>query len=1099
MRVVCDLSCAIIKKICQARLKGACADFATLLKPHILGYNPHLKAVNLTKRIKMENNYIRTLGIDIGIASIGWALIEDRGEIADSPAANPKHDIQIIDSGVRIFTRAENPKDKSSLALPRRLARSARKSTRRKRNRILQVKKYLAHALNLELEALLGESDRLSPIFQTSKEFVSPWQLRVDALDRRLEDSELARVILHIAKRRGYDDVTYGMGDDGKNGVIVKAVRANHKLRDTHGYRTIGEMLCKSYFMSYREGSKDYDNVRNRTKKATTKKDGYKRCVGRSELRDELEKILSAQERLGNPRITPELKARLLGDPAASSKDKKEGLIFYQRPLKSFEDKIGYCIHLPKEKRAPKGSVSAERFVALTRIINTLRYISKQEGIVWDTPALIKQILEEAQKLKSGVTYAKLRTILRLPETFEFRELRYIKDKNFITLECTHKLQAANPDLPIATQDKIATILSANKDWNVIKGLLEDFLAPEQVANIKEAKLNFSHRINISLRALEHLLPLMEQGVRYDEAVSTLVEQGIFPPQVENKMKLLPPLSEAAKEDSYLDINNPVVTRAVSEFRKVLNAVIEKHGKLHYCNVELAREVGASKDRREEYERAQKENATANAKAAEELARELGITNPSASDILRAKLWIQQDNRCIYSGVYIHPKDLLNGNKVNIDHALPRAYSFDNSQSNKVLCLSGENQRKGNRTPWEWLKDDPERWAAFTARVDKSSFSPSKKNKIKTINFKKRQEGFTERALNDTRHISRAISLYLKRYLDFAPIEGKKHVRICTGALTSALRRHWGLEEKDRSHHLHHAQDAIVIACVNDATISAYNSFLINKGLSRAKKEEKEEAIKSDYKTRTALRQPTPALTEKVKESLAKIQVSHHSSHKITGALHKDTVYKKKDSYGEYGGKEGLQKAVELGNIREINGGIVKNHSMPRVDVFRGKSGKNKDKFYVVPIYTFDFAAGRLPNKAIVSSKKGEFKDWLEMDEDYEFCFSLFKNDAVRIQTNKMEKPVIAIYRELDSSNGAMDFHHHSSYAFANDDEKKFFTRTKNEKDGRRVMCRESCGIQGLKHFSKVSISPIGELKELKPSKRQWLQNKDSKKNPKNV
>ena len=1053
----------------------------------------------------MENNYIRTLGIDIGIASIGWALIEDRGEIVDSPAANPKHDIQIIDSGVRIFTRAENPKDKSSLALPRRLARSARKSTRRKRNRILQVKKYLAHALNLELEALLGESDRLSPIFQTSKEFVSPWQLRVDALDRRLGDSELARVILHIAKRRGYDDVTYGMSEDDEKKVVVKAIKANQELRDTHGYRTIGEMLCKSYFMRYREGSKDFDNVRNHSKDienptAAQTAEGYKRCVGRSELRDELEKILSAQERLGNPRITPELKARLLGDPTASSKDKREGLIFYQRPLKSFEDKIGYCIHLPKEKRAPKGSVSAERFVALTRIINTLHYISNQEGIVWDTPALIKRILEEAQKLKSGVTYAKLRTILDLPENFEFRELRYIKDKpeneKFIALESTHKLQAANPDLPIVTQDKIATILSANKDWNVIESLLKDFLTPEQVANIKEAKLNFSHHINISLKALEHLLPLMEQGVRYDKAKEKLEKQGIFPPQVENKMKLLPPLSEAAKEDSYLDINNPVVTRAVSEFRKVLNAVIEKHGKLHYCNVELAREVGASKKERGENERAQKENATKNA-AAVGILKTQGI-EINGSNILKAKLWIEQGGHCIYSGKVIKQGD-LNGKAVEIDHIIPYSRSFDDSQSNKVLCLKEKNQGKKNLTPWEYMGQDKEKWDKFFVRVKAAKISKKKEKNLLGKTFKDRKEaGFSERALNDTRHISRAISLYLKRYLDFAPIEGKKnHVRICSGALTSALRRHWGLEEKDRSHHLHHAQDAIMLACVNDGTTARYNSFLKNKELSREKKEEKQEALEGDYKTKLALRQPTPELKNKIKESLAKIQVSHHSSHKITGALHLETIRKREHYYKAYGGEAGLQKAIALGKVREINGGIVDNGEMVRVDVFKSK---DKGKFYAVPIYTFDFATGRLPNKAVVfgKDKDGVIKDWLEMDENYEFCFSLFKNDAVLIQTKDMESPVVAIYNSTDIANAQMKFYHHSSYAFANDDEKIFFTKTTNDK-GRRVMCRESCGIQSLKHFSKASISPIGELKELKPSKRQWLQNKDSKKNPKNV
>ena len=120
------------------------------------------------------------------------------------------------------------------------------------------------------------------------------------------------------------------------------------------------------------------------------------------------------------------------------------------------------------------------------------------------------------------------------------------------------------------------------------------------------------------------------------------------------------------------------------------------------------------------------------------------------------------------------------------------------------------------------------------------------------------------------------------------------------------------------------------------------------------------------------------------------------------------------------------------------------------------------------------------------------------MDENYEFCFSLFKNDAVLIQTKDMESPVVAIYKSLDSATAAMAFEHHSRHSFGSKDEELFFT-DKDKATQKLLYSRSKCGIQGLKHFSKVSISPIGELKELKPSKRQWLQNKDSKKNPKNV
>ena len=72
------------------------------------------------------------IGLDIGIASVGWAVLE-----------NDSHDepFRIIDLGVRIFDTAEQPKTGASLALPRREARSARRRIRRRRDRVLRIKK----------------------------------------------------------------------------------------------------------------------------------------------------------------------------------------------------------------------------------------------------------------------------------------------------------------------------------------------------------------------------------------------------------------------------------------------------------------------------------------------------------------------------------------------------------------------------------------------------------------------------------------------------------------------------------------------------------------------------------------------------------------------------------------------------------------------------------------------------------------------------------------------------------------------------------------------------------------------------------------------
>ena len=74
------------------------------------------------------------LGLDIGSTSIGWCLI--RLNIADEPTA-------IIRMGVRIFSDGRNPKDGSSLAVTRRLARQMR----RRRDRLLKRKARMVSAL----------------------------------------------------------------------------------------------------------------------------------------------------------------------------------------------------------------------------------------------------------------------------------------------------------------------------------------------------------------------------------------------------------------------------------------------------------------------------------------------------------------------------------------------------------------------------------------------------------------------------------------------------------------------------------------------------------------------------------------------------------------------------------------------------------------------------------------------------------------------------------------------------------------------------------------------------------------------------------------
>lgn len=1045
---------------------------------------------------------IRTLGIDIGIASIGWAVIEENDK-----------ELKIVKSGVRIFTKAENPKTKESLALPRRLARSARKRTRRKRERLKQIKLYLSQTLNIPFSQM-EQNDQIAPLFRADKDFLSPWELRSKALDSQLNNQELARVILHIAKSRGYDDITYGI-EDKERGKITKAIQENQALCRKEGYQTIGEMMFKQYFQKPRESISptQYSNVRN-------KKGAYNRCIGRSELRAELQIILDSQKSY-NPIITQEFCTKLLGDPQGKTKQQKEGLIFFQRPLKSFNDKIGKCQHIRKGKESPnracKHAPSAEEFIAITKIINFLMNLKNLYGDVsFSLKETIDKTLQEAQKTKKGLTYSKLKTLLDLPSDFEFRGLDYSEQKSpesaiFLSLSSTFELNKITQNRKL--QDEIANILGANKDWGIIQKELETLkLSDDEIQALEKAELNFSQHINLSLEALYHILPLMKEGKRYDEAVSILQEKGIFAKPISLNKHTLPPLDELAKEDSYFDIPNPVLKRALSEFRKVVNALIEQYGSFHYFNIELARDVSNGKKRRNELERINRENQKENTAALKQL-ENLGLA-PTFKNRLKCKLWIQQNKYCLYSGEEITIEDLKDEKALQIDHALPLSRSLDDSQSNQVLCLTSSNQDKLNKTPYEWFGNNEEKWNAYVKRVYASKFSSSKKKKLTLKNFKDRSnEDFLARNLVDTGYIGRAVKEYVKLSLSFLPLpQGKKeHIRIISGSMTSTMRSYWGIQDKNREHHLHHAQDAIIIGCIQPSVIQKYTTYLKEKETHKLKSYQKAQILQEgDYKTKLASQWPMPDFKNKVQESIEQIIVSHRVSHKVSGELHKATAYGKNEvliplkeriikaqakgekykegvNSLEYSNVEQRDLAIKLGKIREVNGFLVKNGEMIRVDIFKSK---DKGRFYAVPIYTYDFAIGKLPNKAIVAMKGGIIKDWIEMDENYSFCFSLFKNDAIQFQISENNQPILGIFKGINSSKGKMDIEHHSKFSLSSCEQLFFINKEKQPS-----FFREDVNFSNFIYFQKVKLSPLGEIKPLKPSKRQGITIKAKRKN----
>lgn len=805
-------------------------------------------------------------------------------------------------------------------------------------------------------------------------------------------------------------------------------------------------------------------------------------------------------------------------------------------------------------------------FVALTRIINTLANISKKTGEIYSADKVgevLKAVLE-----KGELTYKNLRKIISLDDKIQFpkdSKLDYAKGDEaekakfieFKKLKDFKKaLGGSFEGFSRAELDKIANKIALIKSKDELKAELASFKGLNETQKEALSELSFDKFIDLSFKALGKILPFMrgENGEckRYDEAWRAAGLQEAA--KQTQKGNTLPPLKDYEK-----DLANPVVARALSEYRKVLNALLEKHGKVHKIHLEFTREAGVSSKERGELIAEQNKRFKANEEARKRCA-EFGL-NPSGKNTLKLKLWQEQGGQCVYSGKNITREHLCDESALEIDHIYPYSRSFDDSQNNKVLVFKSANQNKRNQTPYEAFGGDSEKWSRIMSSIAK--LPKPKKNRIANKNFADKESGFIARNIVDTSYIATLTASYTDAFIEFLPlveseyttlgeeIKGedtklkrgekgsKKHISVVSGSLTATMRHYWGLdsllngesEVKDRSNHLHHALDAIIIAYTNDQIIGDFSNFKKTQEQNTARLIAKE-ISSAEYKTSRRFFAPAnfennEAFRQNIKgkifgelgengELSGGIFVSKPPRKRARGALHKETFSSVNDStlLKTYGGEEGVKRAINLGKIRQIGSKVADNGSMVRTDIFRHKSS---GKFYGVPIYTMDYALGKLPNKAVVGGKDkaGVIKEWLEMDENYEFCFSLFKDDLLLVQKKEMSKAELCYFTDFSSSTAGINFEKHDSfYVNLSENQRKLFTAKQPVKGGKKEWkdktpeeieqlekARKIIGgfvtIEDLEIFEKWQVSPLGEVKKAKFKKRENISLKSTPKNAK--
>lgn len=878
-----------------------------------------------------------TIGLDIGIASVGWAVLApDR----------------IVALGVRAFDKAETAKEGDSLNLIRRTARLTRRRLHRRAWRLTKL------ARLLKRQGVVGDTG----FFQPQHPFHhSLWRLRVEGLDRQLNAEEWARVIYHLCKHRGFHWISRAeekkaeADTKGEGGKVKQGLAATNKLMQEKGYRSAAEMVLLEFPEAQRNKQGDYGKALSRV------------LLGR-----ELADLFRRQRELGNVHADTALEAAILGIG-----DRKSGLFWAQEPAlsgKALLEMLKHCTFEKTEYRSPKACYTAERHVWLTQL-NNLRIVA--DGTTRPLTAPERQIALPLPYGQAGdLTYKQLRAALvkagTTPDDFRFARFSYAQQPDgkakdpetavLVKLPAWQELRLTLKKAGLETEwqgmagaaidgrpellDQIAWVLSVFKEDEEAAAELRKLPLPsakKMVDALLDIRFDKFHAL--SLKALRKIVPHMEGGLRYDEACE---RAGYHHSQIykagEGEHKYLPPFYSGRDKTGRMvfsedmDIpRNPVVLRALNQARKVVNALVHQNGAPHAVHIEMARDLSRPLDERRKIEKDQTEYRDQNEIDKARFAEHFGQM-PKGVEFEKWRLYREQQCKCAYSIEPIDLGRLLEPGYVEIDHALPYSRSFDNSKNNKVLVHAAENRNKGNQTPYEYLRgaEDSQRWRTFVAFVESNkAYRLAKRSRLLRRNFGGDEaKEFRERNLNDTRYICRFFKNYVERNLQLAEDSEAKRCVVLSGQMTSFLRARWGLikvrEDSDR----HHALDAVVVGACSHGMVKRLADYARRKELDQVRegfvdvetgeivnsamfqqlrqhfpdpwpnfRHEVEARLKIDDPAilRTAMEQlgsyPPEALN-----ALQPLFVSRAPQRRNSGAAHKDTIYGQPERLKAQGG-----------------------------------------------------------------------------------------------------------------------------------------------------------------------------------------------------
>lgn len=834
--------------------------------------------INSMKGKRMNKKTI--LGLDLGIASIGWALtsLDESG-------------LKLVAWGSRIFEPGmeddiESGKGKSRCA-NRREKRSLRRQYRRRRERKTELVRLLAEngmmpekpdaafftridgALLAKVLQAVPKDSQENAHERSRLAHLIPYLYRKLALERDLTKEELGRALYHLAQRRGYlSNRRRELKSKEEIGAVKDGIRTLRRdMAEAHA-PTLG-----AYFAAL---DPERDHVR-------------RRYTERSMYEDEFSKICERQRRL----VSKELEEKL------------RRAIFFQRPLRSSKGLIGACRRYPELKRCSYLHDEAQQF-RLFCMANNLR-VKNRSGEIrplapdeWNRTTEVLQGFHPDFKTSGTITLAKLGKTVGLAkgEKFTLSDDEKEIHGNQLNVILFRAFGPAAQEMSPEKRRKFLNDLNCMEKEDALKRRLTGFwgLSEEKAAEAMNAPLPDSY-CAYSLKALRELLPSLKARVPLAR-----IEKLENPRRSREGLDLLPLVDSP---QSGIDLRNPVVRRVLTELRRVVNAIVRRHGRPDEIHVELARGLKANNKERAGIVEKARAREKERARIAAMIAKEAGIANPSRRDIEKVLLAEECEFTCPYSGQRFNMKDLFGSNDVQIEHIIPYSRSFDDSFANKTLSFAEWNAKKGNRSPYEAFGETPE-YELMTERVKrfKGDFA---KRKLELFQMKKVDEQeFLSRNLNDTRYASKLAMRYLGLLYDCdgdAPPDASssgdrrpvpQRLFATSGGCTAFVRWAWdgnsvlGTAKKCRSDHRHHAIDALTIALTTQGIVQKVAKTFQERG--KGVQGSYDRLFCELYGTENALGD----IRDQAKKMLDECAVTHHVVNRLRGPLHNETIYDKR-------------------------------------------------------------------------------------------------------------------------------------------------------------------------------------------------------------